>query len=374
MGTVYKARDPAMDRWVAVKTITVQDTQQRARFQQEVRAAGALSHPHITAIYDVGEKGDLAYIVMELVEGDTLAGWLSPPISWVEAANVLLPICQALAYAHQRGVIHRDVKPANILISTEKQVKLTDFGVARLETALRRITESGSTVGTPLYTAPEQIRNEEVDGRADQFSVGVVLFELIAGQHPFSGETLAQVVYRITQPEPVNLDPLARQAPPAVVELIERALQKEAAYRFSNADEMAAALTSCLEQPDAGIHLSVKPTLRPSYPTTGPVIDLVASNLALSPTEEMLLRRAFAGHDRIYIEREFSSGYSNARVLLVTPVRSGGRRLAQVVLKLDNPAAIEQEWQAYQQFVQDTLPPVTARILEEPVHANNKQF
>ena len=190
MGTVHKARDPSMDRWVAIKTITVQDAQQRARFQQEVRAAGSLNHPHITTIYDVGEQGDLAYIIMELVEGDTLATRLSSPVAWSEAVNLLLPICQALAYAHSRGVIHRDVKPANILISTEGQVKLTDFGVARLEAALRRITESGSTVGTPLYTAPEQIRNEAVDGRADLFSLGIVLCESVAGQHPFQGETL----------------------------------------------------------------------------------------------------------------------------------------------------------------------------------------
>ncbi|MCB0167754.1 MAG: serine/threonine protein kinase, partial [Anaerolineae bacterium] len=169
MGTVYKGRDPLMERWVAVKTITVQDAVQRARFQQEVRAAGSLNHPHITTIYDVGEDGDLAYIVMELVEGDTLAARLAAPVPWPEAISLIAPIADALAYAHDRGVIHRDVKPANILVSTEGKVKLTDFGVARLEAALRRITESGSTVGTPLYTAPEQIENKAVDGRADLF-------------------------------------------------------------------------------------------------------------------------------------------------------------------------------------------------------------
>ncbi|MEW5956349.1 MAG: protein kinase [Chloroflexota bacterium] len=371
MGTVYRGRDPAMERWVAIKTITVQDVHQRARFQQEVRAAGGLNHPHITTIYDVGEQDELAYIVMELVDGQTLVSRLASPVPWSEAINLLLPICQALAYAHSRGVIHRDVKPANILISVEGQAKLSDFGVARLEAALRRITESGSTVGTPLYTAPEQIRNEPVDGRADLFSLGVVLFELISGQHPFIADTLAQIIFRITQPQPANLDALTPLAPPAVVGLVGRALAKQAAARFGDAAEMAAAMTACLAQPDV-FHLPPPPKSLSGTPlvlTTGPVIDLVASNISLSPTEEALLKTAFAGHDRVYLEREFSSGYSGARVLLATPVRSGGRRLAQVVLKLDAPAAIEQEWQAYQKYVKDTLPPVTARILEEPLRA-----
>jgi serine/threonine protein kinase/formylglycine-generating enzyme required for sulfatase activity len=378
MGTVYKARDPLMDRWIALKTITVQDASQRARFRQEVQAAGKLNHPHITTIYDVGEAGDLAYIVMELVEGDTLAGRLSAPVPWSEAISLLLPICQALAYAHSQGVIHRDVKPANILISTGGQVKLTDFGVARLEAALRRITESGSTVGTPLYTAPEQIRNEMVDGRADLFSLGIVLYELITTQHPFIGENLAQVVYRITQAEPANLEPLVGTVPPAVVEVVARALSKDREARFANAQEMAQALTVCLQQrdfvptpsaPDLRRDLSARPFTSSSDSSAGlPILDVVASNLTLSPTEEALLRGAFTGHDRIFLEREFSSGYSGSRVLLATPVRSG-RRLAQVVLKLGSAAAVEREWQAYQEFVKDTLPPVTARIMEEPLRA-----
>ncbi len=377
MGTVYRAHDPSMERWVAIKAITVQDAYQRARFQREVRAAGSLNHPHITTIYDVGEEGNLAYIVMELVEGETLANRLSGPMSWPQAVELLLPICQALAYAHSRGVIHRDVKPANVLISTEGVVKLTDFGVARLEAALRRITESGSTVGTPLYTAPEQIRNEVVDGRADLFSVGIVLFELITGRHPFTAreQTLAQVVYRITQPEPANLAPLAVLTPPALVEVVGRALNKEVTARFATADEMALALTACLEQSGAVSQPSLPPASvqAASSPTSPRLIEVVPSDLSLSPAEEALLLTAFAGHDRLYIEHEFSSGYSGARVLLATPVRSG-RRLAQIVLKLDTPAAIDHEWQAYQEYVKDTLPPVTARILESPLYAADGQL
>ncbi len=366
MGVVYKGRDPLMERWVAIKTITVQDERQRARFQQEVRAAGRLNHPHIVTIYDVGAEGELAYIVMELVEGGTLAGRLASPVPWVEAVNLLLPVCRALAYAHSQKVIHRDVKPANILISNEGQVKLTDFGVARLEAA-RRLTTSNSTVGTPLYTAPEQIRSEALDGRADLFSLGIVLFELITGQHPFSGETLAQVVYRLTQPEPANLKPLAVLAPPALVEAAACALNKDPAARFSNAEAMTSALAACLTQPTS---TSPSPLLAPSQ---SPRLEYVASELFLSPAEEKLLRTAFAGHDRLYLEREFKGGYSGSRVLLATPMRSG-RRLTKVVLKLDAPAAIEREWRAYQEFVADTLPPLAARISQPPVHARETQL
>jgi serine/threonine-protein kinase len=378
VGAVYRGRDPLMDRWVAIKTLTLQDAHQQARFQQEIKAAGSLNHPNITTTYDVGTENELAYIVMELVEGTTLADKLAAPVLWDEAVRLLLPVCQALAYAHSRGVIHRDVKPANILISPDGQVKLTDFGLAKLDSALRRITESGSTVGTPLYTAPEQIRNEPVDGRADQFSLGIVLYELITGVHPFIGETLAQIVYRITQADPANLDLLATLAPENVVAVTGRALHKNPADRFPGAEEMAAALADCLDTPPVGAN-DLRPRLEKS---PGPVsdspqvaskrvLDYIASDLVLSSSEELLLIKAFQRNDRVFLEREFRSGYSSAKVLLATPVRSG-RRLAQMVLKIDRRQEIEHEWQAYQEFVSENLPPVTARILEEPIYADDK--
>lgn len=373
MGTVYKAHDPLMDRWVAIKTITVQDAQQRTRFQREAKAAGRLNHPHITTIYDVGEEGALAYIVMELVDGDTLAAQLSAPVPWARAIEFLLPVCRALAYAHGQGVIHRDVKPANILVSRDGRVKLTDFGVARLEMELRRITESGSTVGTPLYTAPEQIRNEAADGRADLFSLGIVLYELITGRHPFAGQTLAQVVYRITGPELADLEPLAALAPPSLVGLVQRALEKDPAARFAGAEEMAAALLGCLDEPwSVPVTPGAAAVAAAGHPASLPRLEMV-SNLPLAEDEKALLLRAFAGHDRVYLEREFRQGHSGARVLLVTPMRSG-RRLAQIVLKLDAPAAIEREWRAYRTYVADTLPPMTARIQEPPLVAEDGQL
>ncbi|RMF04476.1 MAG: serine/threonine protein kinase, partial [Chloroflexi bacterium] len=312
-----------MDRWVAIKTLTLRDEHQLARFQQEIRAAGSLNHPNITTTYDVGTENELAYIVMELVEGTTLTNRLATPVPWTEAIRLLLPVCHALGYAHSRGVIHRDVKPANILISQNGQVKLTDFGLARLESTLQRITESGSTIGTPLYTAPEQIRNEAVDGRADLFSLGIVLYELITGAHPFAGETLTQIVYRITQPDPANLEPATTVAPKNVVAIIDRALQKNPADRFPDAETMAVALAACIGDPNSESdellpHIEQASQPAPAAPSTGErhILDYVASDLRLSSAEEMLLITAFQRNDRVYLEREFGSGYSSARVLL----------------------------------------------------------
>ncbi len=374
MGKVYKGRDPLMDRWVAIKTITVNDAYQRERFKQEVRAAGKLSHPNITLIYNVGEEDSLAYIVMELVEGGTLASRLSSPVPWREAVHLLLPISQALAYAHKHGVIHRDVKPSNILVSTKGQVKLTDFGVARLEADALRLTEPGSTVGTPLYTAPEQIRGEAVDGRADLFSLGIVLFELLTGRHPFSGETLAQVIYRITQPEPADLESLIGLAPAPLVDVVGCALNKDPTGRFQSADEMSTALAACLEESESspGSYASPLPFIGapPSrLSVLRPRLEVV-SDIHLSAAEETLILAAYAGYERIYLDREFDAGHSGARVLLAAPVRSG-RQLAQVVIKLDTAQAIEREWTAYCTYVERNLPPLTAKILEEPRYSED---
>lgn len=383
MGTVYKARDPGIDRWVAIKTVTLQDSAQRSRFQQEIKAAGKLNYPpHIITIYHTWIEDDVGYIVMEYVDGGTLVDWLASPVPWRKAVSLLLPICHALAYAHRQGVIHRDVKPANILISTDEVVKLTDFGVARLDTSTQgRITTANSTIGTAFYTAPEQARNEPVDGRADIFSLGIVLFELITGQHPFSGGTIYQVLDRIAQPELADLTPLEAVAPQELVDVVGRALEKSPANRFSTADEMASALTSCLGQtspflspPSLASARRDPSPLTPSSPdsTTQPRLD-VASTIALSPPERALIRRAFAGYDMVYIEQEFKKGFSGARVLLATPVRTGRRHENKIVLKLDTPAASQKEWDAYNEYVKDILP-MAARISETPVYSADRRL
>lgn len=371
MGMVYKAYDPQMDRYVAIKKVAFQDDLQRARFQQEVKAAGNFNSPHIVTIYDTWVEDNVGYIVMELVAGETLADRLAAPIPWREAIELILPICQALAEAHHKGVIHRDVKPANILISNEGRVKLTDFGVARLDTTQGRITTGEKMVGTFYYVAPEQARNEAIDGRADIFSLGIVLYEMITGRHPFEGGNLYQVLNRIAEGEPADLTALEYVAPTSVVELISRALNKTPADRYPSAEEMVKALTGCLADSTPSPLLSPPPPLPPD-PDQFVRLKTV-SNISLSAAEEALVRKTFAGYEALHLEHEFKKGFSGARVLLATPVRLGGKPEAQIVLKLDTPAAVDGEWQAYRKHVRDKLQ-MTAHIPARPDYADDRQL
>ncbi|MBK7661715.1 MAG: serine/threonine protein kinase [Betaproteobacteria bacterium] len=192
MGVVYRARDPMIDRVVAIKTITLAGTEEErahfeARFQQEARAAGGLSHPAIVTIFDYGREGDTAFMAMEVLEGRELRDLIReggiPP---AEAVEIAARVAEALAFAHERGVVHRDVKPGNIMVLADGRVKIMDFGIARLDAPGVK-TATGLLLGSPRYMAPEQAAGESFDGRADVFSLGVVLYEMLTGAAPFSG-------------------------------------------------------------------------------------------------------------------------------------------------------------------------------------------
>lgn len=203
MGVVYKGFDPVIARHVALKTIRKEDLAEGdtlsllARLKTEAQAAGRLVHPHIVQVYDYGEDGDTAFIVMEYVEGCGLREYLRrrQTISLTEAGRLMNQLLDALFYAHAQGVVHRDIKPANLLINRADQLKVTDFGIARLGDM--HLTQVGSVIGTPAYMAPEQIEGLAVDGRADLFSASVVLYELLTGRQPFEGTT-GSVMYQIT--------------------------------------------------------------------------------------------------------------------------------------------------------------------------------
>lgn len=213
---VYLARDPVIGRVVALKTINIPDGTPQAvkgdsleRFSREARAAGLLSHPNIVTIYDVGtlESDGSSYIAMEFVEGRTLRQ-LAPYGERMEhdgVLDVVMQVARALDYAHRRGIVHRDVKPANILVREDGLVKLADFGVARIESS--DLTRTGQSVGSPSYIAPEMLSGQPTDGRADLFSLGVIVYELLTGAKPFQGETLAALYHQI-----LSVDP----APPTV--------------------------------------------------------------------------------------------------------------------------------------------------------------
>jgi len=240
MGVVYLARDPQIERQVAVKTIRAEGgiglsrPEAEARFLKEARLAGRLQHPHIVTIYEVGKDGDVFFIAMEYVEGEPLTRYLGGrgAFSLPERVEIVRQVAQALDHAHARGVIHRDIKPGNILLSRDGRVKVADFGIGKLLTAgASDMTRTGQLVGSPAYMSPEQIRGEKVDGRSDLFSLGVVFYELLTGARPFPGDSITTLVYQILHMEPRDPLELRSDLPPAAREVFARILAKTPAKR-----------------------------------------------------------------------------------------------------------------------------------------------
>ena len=276
MGVVYSAVDPALDRPVAVKVISRSQTgdvsieELEARFLREAKVAARINHPGVVTIHDVGHADNDLYLVMELVEGESLAQRLKRGayFSPAEAFLLVAQIADAVGAAHSQGVIHRDIKPANILITRDGRVKVTDFGVAKALGDAGDLTRTGTVMGSPAYMAPEQARGEAVDARADLFSLGVMLYELLLRRRPFHAETFSGLIYKV-----INEDPLAQIGSAgldeATVEFLRLALAKEAGQRVgdaatfaSRARELAARL--------GGVDLqmtSVTQVMEPAAPT-----------------------------------------------------------------------------------------------------------
>jgi len=244
MGVVYRARDPLIGRTVAIKVVALsplfgeeERKEFRERFFREARAAGNLHHPNIVTIYDVGEWEGIPYMAQEFVEGKSLSrilkeqGRLDPQ----EAISILKQVADALDYAHAQGVVHRDIKPDNILVEPSGRAVLTDFGVARL--AASDLTRTGEVLGTPHFMSPEQVTGEAVDGRSDLFSLGVVLYLMVSGQRPFQGETISSVCYQIVHAPPRPL-PEASGLRPALQAVLDRLLAKAPAERFATGREL----------------------------------------------------------------------------------------------------------------------------------------
>ena len=248
MGTVWRGEDPLLARSVAVKTLDprlAEDDDLRARFRREAVAAAAVAHPNIVATYDTGEDDGVAYIVMELVEGATLRQAIDlhgalPP---ARAADIAAQVADALAAAHARGLVHRDVKPSNVLVQLDGRVKVTDFGIAKAaDQSAEELTRTGSVMGTAKYLAPEQLEGQPVDERADVYSLGLVLFEMLSGQTPFGAETeIATAVARLTTPPP-RLGDLRPHLAPGLAHVVDRALERNPDDRWPNAASMRDAL------------------------------------------------------------------------------------------------------------------------------------
>ncbi len=257
MGVVYKGRDPKINRLVAIKTVHFDNFEEavvpqvKERFFREAQSAGMLNHPNIMTVYDAGEEMDLAYIAMELLDGRDLTpscrkGSLLP---WPRAAEVAAKVADALCFAHERGIVHRDIKPANIMLLKNGEVKVTDFGIARIQAISQ--TKTGAVLGTPSYMSPEQIAGQKVDGRSDLFSLGIVLFELLAGERPFKGDSIATIMFQITSAEPAPLATLAPGVPGALQAVLAKALRKPPAERFQTGADFAAAVRACTARAQA---------------------------------------------------------------------------------------------------------------------------
>jgi serine/threonine protein kinase len=333
MGIVYLAEDTVLARTVAIKMVALTGSDNdrdmaEARFRQEARAAGGISHPSIITIYDVGREGDVAFIAMELVEGRELRelireGALGPSQS-IELAAL---VAEALAYAHERGVIHRDIKPGNIMVLADGRVKIMDFGIARLQEPTVK-TQTGVLLGSPQYMSPEQISGQALDGRADVFSLGVVLYEMLTGVKPFDAADLTQVLFWV-----VNLPakpPSERRPglPPVVDFIVARALKKRADERYATAAEFARDLRACVEEVR-----TAEAAARASDTNSAPTLPLDAAGEPAGPDsmpapEELIELRP---------SRRFDSTKGLSRLAVLAADTDGTRSRAGWTVQLPQP-------------------------------------
>jgi eukaryotic-like serine/threonine-protein kinase len=256
MGVVYEGRDPNLDRRVAIKTVKVENLSEEAaaeyehRFRTEARSAARLQHPNIVSVYDSDRDADVAFLVMEYIQGDDLKHHLDRGVrySLEQSLKIIRDLLSALDYAHKQGIVHRDIKPANLLIEPGGRVKLTDFGVARIQDSGEATRTQGSMVGTLKYMAPEQVQGQKIDSRADLFSAGVMLYQLLTDKRPFDGDNDFSIIHQIighTPPPPSSINP---RLPPALDAVVARALAKTREERFATARDFAVALQAAIRR------------------------------------------------------------------------------------------------------------------------------
>jgi len=259
MSIVYKARDPNIARVVTLKVMRldweVRSKKSKKRFRQEAMSAGQLTHPNIVAVYDADEYRGQPFIVMEYLAGPTLAGVLEvlAPLSLERAVDIALQIGNALDYAHQHGVIHRDVSPSNIIILENGQVKVTDFGLAKLvSTSSSSTSHSGAFHGTLDYASPEQILGQEIDGRSDIFALGAIIYEMLTGQRPFKGKSINSVIHRLLSEKPLPLKALGPHLPPELKGILSKAMAKDVTQRYQTCAELGQDLRKMISGKGSG--------------------------------------------------------------------------------------------------------------------------
>jgi len=307
MGVIFQAHDPVIDRRVAIKLVhaSLLDGEEKdefvERFRREAQAAARCAHPNIVAIYDFAMHDGNPFLAMELVEGASMAAALRQNGRFApdDAVAIMGQVLDALDSAHRIGVVHRDVKPANILLMAGNRVKITDFGIARFDTS--DLTQQGAMVGTPSYMSPEQCMGEAVDARSDLFSAAAVLYEMLAGARPFPGRTSTEISYRLVHEEAPDLTAVVPGIAPALAAVVRRALAKRASDRFPSAQAMAEALRSSLAvvpavaaapaPPAADATVVARPAAHGVSPVDGQAAEKALAQY-LGPIAKVLVKRA----------------------------------------------------------------------------------
>jgi len=286
MGVVYRAVDPMLERTVAIKTINMaldpgEMEHYEKRFTIEARAAGGLNHPNIVTIYDIGRSGDLAYMAMEFLEGRELKEMITRrELTADRALEIIAQVADGLEYAHGHDVVHRDIKPANIMILGDGRVKITDFGIARMRTADVR-TQTGVVLGSPRYLSPEQVLGKRCDARADTFSLGVILYEMITGQAPFNGIDVNSLMFQIVNFTPPSPSSVNTTLPPMLDLIIAKALAKSPDERYAKIAEFAADLRACRQGAADALVAAAAPPPAPAADT-----DVLADTLPASRADD----------------------------------------------------------------------------------------
>jgi serine/threonine protein kinase len=300
MGMVYEGFDPVIERRVAIKTIlaeyleAAEMQEASARFKREAQAGGRLMHPGIVGVYEYGEDKDMAYIVMEYVEGRELKSILrdGPPLELIDTFEIMKQLLAALDYSHKQGVVHRDIKPANVMVTAGNKVKVMDFGIARLESS--SLTQVGTVVGTPTHMSPEQLTGMQADGRADLWSAAVILYEMLTGVSPFLADTPATVMHKVLQQEPEAPSRLKPGVPPGFDAVLARALSKKAEQRFQTALEFSAAILQVMRfKPGSATSSAMRPAERSQRAATAV---RAAPALSIDPAALAEIERSLSRH------------------------------------------------------------------------------
>ena len=341
MASVFKAHDPGIGRDVAIKFLHASycaDEEYRARFLQEARAAGGLSHPNIVVVHDVGEIEGRPYMAMELLDGEPLSDSMAKGkiLSVRETVLIGIQLAKALGYAHERGIVHRDIKPGNIMRQQGNQaIKVTDFGIAHVDRPdTEQRTRVGDVLGTPQYMSPEQTQGQKIDGRSDLFSAGILMYQMLTGKRPFQGDTLVVVAMKIAKEAPEPIEKLRPEVPASLRRIVDRCLAKAPEKRFQSGGELAGALIKVLAEIDEAAQAKNKPKIVPlRVKWAGMMALIVALVMAVAGT--------------VITQRQYAA--------MLSQVTDNGAALARFFAVQNAALALEDNWGAVEVAVDSMM-------------------